>query len=175
PPRTLGKLAGGAPAIEQTLWSGRFALKSVLHLWFLWALWSGALGAAFAWLVVQRTAWVVYFFLAAALLPRLWILLRGLGRKLSVRYRLTNQRLFTQRGLFARRSDELELVRVDDVAVRQTFIERLCNVGTVVVVSSDRTSPELAIEGVERPLEVKELIRAEVRARRARTTFLEQL
>lgn len=175
PARAPGKIVGGPPATEETLWTGRYALKSAMHLWILWALWIAAIVAACVLLVPERSTKVDLFFLGAALLPGLWMLAKALGRKFSTRYRLTNQRLFTERGLIARRSDEIELIRVDDVAVRQNVLQRLCGVGTVLVVSSDATNPELAIEGVERPLELKELIRAEVRARRARTTFLETL
>jgi len=113
--------------------------------------------------------------LALAVLPGFFQLGRGLLRHLGTRYRLTNHRLFIQRGLFTRVHDELELIRVDDVSVRQNLLQRPFDVGTVIVLSTDATSPVLEIAGVARPLELKELIRAQVRARRARTTFLETL
>ena len=113
--------------------------------------------------------------LALALVPGILQLGHALVQRLGVRYRLTNHRLFTQRGLLSRVHDEIELIRVDDVSVRQNLVQRLFGVGTVTVLSTDASNPRLEIAGVLRPLELKELIRAQVRARRARTTFLENL
>jgi hypothetical protein len=45
----------------------------------------------------------------------------------------------------------------------------------VHVLSTDATNPRLAMEGIADPLALKELLREHVRARRARTTFLESL
>jgi uncharacterized membrane protein YdbT with pleckstrin-like domain len=164
-----------ATAPEETLWTGSYALKSVAHLWLLAALWMA--GVAVAWVNLPgkpdpRARWGA---LGVALLPAVLVLLQGLVRKLALRYRLSNHRLFTVRGIFSRQHDELELIRVDDVSVRQNLLQRWFGVGTVTVLSTDSSNPRLEMQGIERPLELKELIRAQVRARRARTTFLENL
>lgn len=169
----------GTQPAEETLWRGRYSLKAAAHLWLSWPLWMllmlslgllrGSLPARF---VPERfTLWLALL----ALLPGAWPLGHALVRKLSLRYRLTNHRLFTERGLLSRQHDELELIRIDDVSVRQTLLQRLLDVGTVTVLSTDASNPALAIEGIAHPLELKETIRAQVRARRARTTFLESL
>jgi hypothetical protein len=64
-----------------------------------------------------------------ALLPAAWSLGLALVRKVTLRYRLTNYRLFTQRGLLARDNDEIELIRVDDVSVHQNVLQRVFDVG----------------------------------------------
>src|SRR6185295_7013431 len=97
----------GAPAPEETLWSGRYSLKAAMHLWLGWALWSVlVLGLYLRFVEATTTKSLIAFALAAG--PALWSLVRALVRKLSLRYRLTNHRLFTERGLFSRQHDELE-------------------------------------------------------------------
>ena len=167
--------ASAAQPAEETLWAGRFALRSEAHLWLFAGLWGALVFGLYLRFAVDSGQPLGWLALALALVPGLLQLGRSLVQRLSVRYRLTNHRLFTQRGLFARVHDEIELIRVDDVSVRQNFVQRLFGVGTVTLLSTDATNPKLDIEGVLKPLELKELIRTQVRARRARTTFLENL
>jgi uncharacterized membrane protein YdbT with pleckstrin-like domain len=160
---------------EKTLWTGRFSARAESLHFILWLVWLGILATLYLTLLAQQTRPVHLFLLGAALLPGLLLLFRTAIEKLSTRYRLTNQRLFRQRGLLSRRLDELELIRVDDVSVTQDFVQRLLNVGTVTLLTTDSTDPKLTIEGIADPLALKELIRTQVRARRSRTTFLETL
>jgi len=165
----------GAPGPEQPLWTGRYSLRAATHLWVLSALWMALVMALYLRFVGTRTQRYDLIALAAGLAPAVLALGRALIRRLSLRYKLTNHRLFTDRGLFSRQHDELELIRVDDISVRQNFLQRLFGVGAVKVMSTDPSSPELIMEGIARPLEVKELLRTQVRARRSRTTFMESL
>lgn len=167
--------APGALPPEEEVWTGRYSLKAAMHLWLLWALWIALVLGLYLRFVEATTTTKNLLVLAFAAGPALWSLGQALIRKLTLRYRLTNHRLFTERGLLSRRHDELELIRVDDITVRQNLLQRLFDVGTVTVLSTDTTNPELCIEGILHPLELKERIRAQVRARRARTTFLETL
>ena len=126
-------------------------------------------------LSTSRSAWILWLAAAVALAPGAWALGAALLRRWTLHYRLTTHRLFTERGLLRRRHDELELIRVDDVSVRQNLLQRWLGVGTVTVVSTDSSNPRLEIEGIEDPLALKEQIRRPVRTLRARTTFLETL
>jgi len=179
PQGVLSPAAPAPPIAEETLWTGRYALRASAGMWVVSCLW--LLGCVLGYLRFagsMRPDWSAWTGLAAsavALAPLLWTLGKALARKLSLRYRLTNDRLFTERGILSRRFDELELIRVDDVTVGQSLFQRWLDVGSVTVLSTDASNPRLAIEGVLRPLELKELLRSQVRARRARTTFLETL
>lgn len=86
----------------------------------------------------------------------------------STRYRLTTQRLFVQTGLIAKHLEEVELFRVKDVTLSQGMLQRMLGVGTVVVLSTDDTSPRLELTGLRDPLGVKEQIRGAFRAARQR-------
>jgi uncharacterized membrane protein YdbT with pleckstrin-like domain len=160
---------------EETIWSGRYSARAAALQWLLCVVWLVALAVVYFLFVPRHGYRTGLFFLGAGLLPALWVSGKVLLRKLSLRYRLSNHRFFVERGLFSRHLDELELIRVDDVSVSQDFVQRLFDVGTVTVVSTDATNPRLPIEGILGPVDLKEAIRTQVRARRARTTFLENL
>ena len=96
------------------------------------------------------------------------LLARAWYRVASTRYRLTTQRLFAQTGLIAKNLEEVELFRVKDVTLRQGVLDRLLGVGTVMVLSTDDTAPELDLAGIRDPLAAKEALRTAFRAARQR-------
>lgn len=55
------------------------------------------------------------------------------------RYTLTNQRLIIESGIFTNREDEVELIRVVDSKVYQSFTDRLADMGTIEINSTDLT------------------------------------
>ena len=84
---------------------------------------------------------------------------RHLGMPLSfTRYQLSEDRLFLSQGFLNIKDDEVLLYRVRDIDTRRNLWQRLFGVGTVTVLSSDRTTPTL----VKDPLFVKELIHKQV-------------
>ncbi len=84
---------------------------------------------------------------------------RILGMPLSfTRYALSEDRLFLKRGLLNVHQDEIVLYRVRDLRVSQTLWQRVFGVGTVTVISTDKSIPELALKNIRQPNEVKELI-----------------
>ena len=84
---------------------------------------------------------------------------RILGMPLSfTRYALSKDRLFLKRGFLNVHQDEIVLYRVRDLRVSQTLWQRVFGVGTVTVISTDKSIPELALKNIRQPNEVKELI-----------------
>lgn len=160
---------------EEPLWNGRYSLRAAAHLWILSVAWIALVVWIYLRYVETSSKKLNLTVAAVALLPGVWALLLALYRKATLRYRLTNHRLFTERGLIGRDHDEIELIRVDDVAVHQNVLQRVFDVGTVTIVSTDPSSPRLLMEGIQSPLSVKEEIRNQVRARRSRATFLETI
>jgi uncharacterized membrane protein YdbT with pleckstrin-like domain len=168
--------APGEPETE--LWRGRFSARAHGHRWILWVFWIGVLIFVFLKYPPQGeyALWLRYAFLGAAFLPLLAILWATVVLKLSVRYRLTNYRLFTESGIISRTLNETELVRVDDVSVHQNILQRIFNVGTITVIAPhDQTDPRLEMVGIENPIEVKEQIRNNVRRRRQGSLNVENL
>ena len=102
---------------------------------------------------------------------------RFLGLPLSfTQYRLSGDRLFCETGFLNIKSDEVLLYRVQDLRLTISLGQRIFGVGTVCVVSSDKSLPHLDLKNVKNPREVKELIHQNVEAakdkRRMRTTEL---
>ena len=102
---------------------------------------------------------------------------RRLGLPLSfTRYSLSEDRLFCETGLLNLKADEVLLYRVRDLELTMTLGQRIFGVGTVCVVSSDKSIPHLDLKKVKSPREVKELIHKHVEAskdrRRMRATEL---
>ena len=88
---------------------------------------------------------------------------RFLGMPLSAtRYSMSEDRLFISVGIFTLIYDEVLLYRVRDIDISRTFWQRLFGVGTIHIISSDKTMPNLVLKNVKRPIEVKELIHKQV-------------
>ena len=88
---------------------------------------------------------------------------RRMGMPLSfTRYALSEDRLFLSVGFFSVKDDELLLYRVRDITTRRSLWQRLFGMGTVTVISSDKSQPTLVLKNIKRPLEVKEMIHQRV-------------
>ncbi len=88
---------------------------------------------------------------------------RYLGMPLSfTRYALSEDRLFTSVGFLNIRDDEVLLYRVRDIDTRRTLWQRMFGVGTVTVISSDKTMPNMVLKNIKDPMFVKELIHQQV-------------
>lgn len=88
---------------------------------------------------------------------------RYFGLPLSfTRYALSEDRLFTSVGFLNIKDDEILLYRVRDIDTSRSLWQRLFGVGTVTVMSSDKTMPTLVLKNIKDPIFVKELIHKQV-------------
>jgi uncharacterized membrane protein YdbT with pleckstrin-like domain len=120
-----------------------------------------------AWMAVAVGAVVVFVYL----------LLLLLYRQMSIRYRLTNQRLLREIGILGRTDDRILVIDIDDITVKQTFVERMFNLGTILIVANDESAKEeeqarvkkdVVMRGIEDPRHVADLIDEARRAERSR-------
>ena len=74
------------------------------------------------------------------------------------RYRLSEDRLFCEKGFLNIKQDEVLLYRVRDLQLTMTLGQRIFGVGTVCVVSSDKSVPHLDLVNVKDPRGIKEVI-----------------
>ena len=100
---------------------------------------------------------------------------RFLGMPLSfTRYSLSEDRLFCEKGFLNIKQDEVLLYRVRDLRLTISLGQRIFGVGTICVVSSDKSMPHLDLVNVKAPRDVKEQIHRSVEdakdKRRMRTT-----
>ena len=88
---------------------------------------------------------------------------RYFGLPLSfTRYSLSEDRLFVSVGFLNIRDDEVLLYRVRDIDTSRSLWQRMFGVGTVTVISSDKTMPNLVLKNIKDPVFVKELIHKQV-------------
>ena len=88
---------------------------------------------------------------------------RYFGLPLSfTRYCLSDDRLFISVGFLNIKDDEILLYRVRDIDTSRSLWQRLFGVGTVTVMSSDKTMPVLTLKNIKDPVFVKELIHKQV-------------
>lgn len=88
---------------------------------------------------------------------------RFCGMPLSfTRYALSEDRLFTSVGFLNIQDDEILLYRVRDITTSRNLWQRIFGVGTVTVVSSDKTQPTQVLKNVKDPMRVKEMLHERV-------------
>ena len=143
------------PRLERDVWTGRFSTKAMAMQFIGLGAWS-ILVIVIA--VYAKGPWWLWFGLIV--LPGLYVVGRLLYLKTTIKYRLTTQRFFHTYGFTVQRTDETELIRMDDVTLEQTLIERMFDVGTLIIESTDKSEPRKMIRGISRPLEVKEFVRS---------------
>ncbi len=84
------------------------------------------------------------------------------------RFTLTTERLRIEHGVFTRDVEEIELYRVRDTAITQSFVDKLLGLGTVVALTSDTTMPEVRLGAIRDARGVREHIRAHTESMRQR-------
>lgn len=171
--------AAQAPPPETDIWSGRTSWKHYMvriTMWVVGNIVADVLivrqSAPETWLTGSRALWAtVGVLFVSAILFLTKAVLHILGR----RYRLTTQRLFIESGIFNKTIDQTELIRVDDVRVYKSLFDRVFNLGTISLISTDVTNKELTIEGVNGAEAVAESVRSHMRAQRGKALFVENL
>lgn len=94
---------------------------------------------------------------------------RYLGLPLSfTRFRLSDDRVFCEKGFLNIHEEEVLLYRVRDLELHMSLGQRIFGVGTVCIHSSDKTNPHLELQNVKHPREVKELLYRTVEAAKDR-------
>lgn len=88
---------------------------------------------------------------------------RFMGMPLSfTRYAMSDDRLFMSIGFLNIKDEEILLYRVRDITTNRSLWQRIFGVGSVTVMSSDKTLPNLVLKNIKAPMQVKELIHEQV-------------
>ena len=77
-------------------------------------------------------------------------------------YEVTTERIKVSRGIFSKRTDELELYRVKDLTLIEPFFFRMFGLGSVIITTNDASTPMLTIHAVKRVKELREGLRQAV-------------
>ncbi len=94
----------------------------------------------------------------------LYLVAVGVYLQLAYKYFLTNQRVIETVGLFAQRTASSEYGQINDIVVRQDFINRLLlGTGTIGISTPGTAVEEYQLINVDRPVARRELIRDLIR------------
>jgi len=158
------------PSLEQEVWGDRPSWRSDYGLFAAWALASAVI---LGWTLknYETGSPAMSLALLAVLGSGVVLVVRESLLVLSLRYRLTTQRLFIHRGLITREIDQMELMRVDDVRVRQGLVDRLVNTGNIEIISTDATDKAVTLRSISNPAAVAEALRRHVRGTRSKGTL----
>jgi membrane protein YdbS with pleckstrin-like domain len=154
---------------EIVYYEGRPQVRADQMKAFLWTLLGIALLALPIVAHVMGWAWwrwpmtIICIVLAIGVVFIPWLILK------STRYRISNYRIDYERGILKKRIDTLELWHVEDINFEQGLIDRMCNVGSITVMSHDQTTPKLELHGVPNPRQLFDQLKQRVIAvKRAR-------
>jgi uncharacterized membrane protein YdbT with pleckstrin-like domain len=81
-------------------------------------------------------------------------ILVGFLRRIGTTYRITNRRLYIKRGIVARKTQEANLQRVQNVNTTQSAFQRLLQIGTVDFDTAGSSDADFAFQGVAQPEKV---------------------
>ena len=156
---------------ERSLWKGGYSPKAMYGSWIVTAVVSVALLIVGFLFVSGDQAGMIWSILGAVIVA-LWVFVIGLClyRRIGMSYELTTQRFIHQEGILKRTTDRIEVIDIDDVSFSQGIIQRMLGVGQIRITGSDRTHPELVLQGIDKVNEIATLIddvRREERRRRS--------
>jgi hypothetical protein len=128
----------------------RFLLLSLAAL-------GGAVGAVYFSTGAKASSPLAVTCLAIALLALLWLAawkVRTLGEGLKI----TTKRTIDQHGLFSRDTSDVLHVDIKNIQIKQSFVDRLWNVGQIALSSSAEHEEEILIRNVPDPDKVRQII-----------------
>jgi uncharacterized membrane protein YdbT with pleckstrin-like domain len=105
--------------------------------------------------------------LAALAIPALYALWRFLVVK-CLTFELTSERLRISTGVINQHIDEIELYRVKDVLMTRPWWMRLTGLSSLLLHTSDRTTPKLTIPAMKDGVGLRETLRKQVELQRDR-------
>jgi uncharacterized membrane protein YdbT with pleckstrin-like domain len=133
---------------EQIVFDGHPSWRAILGFYimgFLVVLLAGVVAGVAA----GSTAGAIVVVLALVL-----ILVAGFVKRVSTHYLVTTHRLRIRRGIVARRVQQTQIDRVQNVNTNQSVLERILQVGTVDFDTAGTDDSEFAFRGIANPEDV---------------------
>jgi len=141
---------------EEMLWQGGYSGKDMIGTWILALLISVVAGVLSFMFLEMSTAFIVLLVVLAVAWGGSGLML--LFRRLDKHYELTSQRFVHKEGILKRITNRIEVIDIDDVTFSQGLIQRMLGVGSITIVSSDRSHPKLSLFGIDEVKRVAGLI-----------------
>ena len=86
----------------------------------------------------------------------------------SIHYEITTQRLKITNGLFSKRTEEVELYRVQDTTLEEPFKLRLFHAGNILLATHDLSTPQIVLQALPGAKAIRERLRTAIEAVRDR-------
>jgi membrane protein YdbS with pleckstrin-like domain len=80
----------------------------------------------------------------------------------TTRYKITSYRIDYERGILKKRIDTMELWHIEDIRFEQGLMDRIMNVGSIIIISHDDTNPRLELHGIPNPRPLFEKLKQRV-------------
>jgi uncharacterized membrane protein YdbT with pleckstrin-like domain len=171
--------APNTPAQERTLWRGSPSaivlagyiatiVATLIVIPVAARFFGGTIGDIERGRNVARVGWMAALVLAAI---EIVLFLVAFIRLRSTSYTVTSQRVMIEQGVFAKTVDEVDLRYIEDSLFHQSFGDRILGIGSVTLISSDKTTPRATLRSIRKPREVREMIRAEAYQTSQRQVF----
>jgi len=91
---------------------------------------------------------------------------------LTLHYTITDERIRITEGLLGKARENVELIRIQDVDYKQTFSERILNLGDINIRSHDSSHPIIQLKNIKDPDNVYEILRQAILAARKKHNFM---
>jgi membrane protein YdbS with pleckstrin-like domain len=104
----------------------------------------------------------VLWFIACILVIPIPIAIYQWLRVKCMRFTMTEQRLRIESGILNKKYDDMELYRVKDTSVARPFLLRMVGLGTISLITSDASDPNLELMAISDPMNVHDIIRNQV-------------
>lgn len=161
--------SGAANTPERVIWSGTpsqiINLKSYAIGCAILVACFAAWWAVLAYEIVRNQLHLV--FLVPVVITLLWMTYKWVSVK-TTRYELTTQRLRLRQGILAKTTDELELYRVRDWTLHEPLLFRMLKLGTLTIITSDQTTPQITLPALPDAHNVREQLRTNVEIMRTK-------
>lgn len=130
---------------ETVIYEGHPSWRSLMSLYAKGAALGALVGAIF-WFAVSNGVGIAIFAGVVVL-----TFLFGLIQRIFMRYTITNQRLYLQRGIIARNVQQTRIDRVQNVTTRQSVMDRAFRVGSVDFDTAGTDDSNFVFAGVNDP------------------------
>lgn len=156
------------PAAEETLWRGSPSARVLVGRIIAIILTAILIPVAAGFIASQtndlemsgRITKIGWLITAIAVFWQIVMFLIVLARLQSTTYTITNQRVMIERGMLSKSLSEIDLRYIDDTQFFQSFSGRLLGIGNVTLISSDKAFPTTVLQGIAKPRDIREMIRA---------------
>lgn len=102
--------------------------------------------------------WLIWAGLVTSLLALIWWVFWWISATLWVRLTLTNKRTIRTEGIVRRHTSEVLHDHVRNVAIRQSFFDRVMRVGYIGIASAGQKGVEIEVTDIPHPDKVKAII-----------------